>query len=197
MLQMKTEIDLSFAEYLDIKNKTNNQITIGDRYPFADAILKDEFENSRNDLSQIYKKVVLLNALYSTNIYSTFDVAILISKIENFKLRVKNSDLTLVDEIRKNKISGKDKDFYSFATKYCHHHNPNCFPIYDSFVEKSLLYYFKIDLIKEKIAKNQLKEYAYFKSKLDLLILNWRLPSDYIYMKVDKFLWKKGKELNK
>ena len=187
------EINSYYDEYLNIKNKAQAQITIEDRYAFADTILKEEFENTKEDLSQIYKKVVLLNSLYSTNIYATFEVTLKISKIHNFRKRVMSGDLLLVDEIRKNIISGKNKDFYSFATKYCHHHNANAYPIYDSFVENSLMVFSK-ELFPNKIQRSKMKDYHYFKGNIDSLANKWQLPEDFKYTKIDKYLWKKGKE---
>ena len=192
---IKQEIDSYYNEYLNIKSKTQDQITTDDRYSFADTILKEEFENPKDDLSHLYKKVVLLNSLYSTNIYATFDVSLNIYKIADFRKRVMNNDLSLVNEIRKNTISGKQKNFYSFATKYCHHHNPAAFPIYDSFVEGSLIKYFSI-IFPDKIQKSKMKDYFYFKKKIDSLAKEWQLPEDFLYTKIDKYLWKKGKEIN-
>ena len=38
-------------------------------------------------------------------------------------------------EVRYN-INGKKKNLYSFASKYCSHHNPEAYPIYDSYVDE-------------------------------------------------------------
>jgi hypothetical protein len=190
----KQEIDAYFVEYKEIELKNQDELTREDRYPFADKILKIEFENSKNDLAQIYKKVILLNSLYSTNIYATFDVALNISNIENFSIRAKNGDLELVEEIRKNRIAETDKDFYSFATKYCHHHNPKAFPIYDSFVENSIIYYLSEFDPETRVHRTRMKRYDYFKQQIDKLAAIWHLPKSYLYTKLDKYLWKKGKK---
>ena len=59
--------------------------------------------------------------------------------------RLKSNDETLVNDIANLSINGKKKCFYSFATKYCSHHNPINFPIYDSYVDKILNYYKRKD----------------------------------------------------
>ena len=55
----------------------------------------------------------------------------------------------MVDEIAKINIGGKEKYFYSFASKYCSHHNQLDFPIYDSYVHKVLKYYRNVDMFFE------------------------------------------------
>ena len=46
------------------------------------------------------------------------------------------NDVTLVDDVKKVTINGSEKNFYSFTTKYCSHHRPLEFPIYDLIVKK-------------------------------------------------------------
>jgi len=188
------EIDKYYMNYEAVLKKDKTKLNREDRYTFAEKILKVEFAKKDNSIEQIYKKVVLLNSLYSTNIYATFEVAINISKIKNFEKRVENGDLTLVKEIRKNLIGDSIKDFYSFATKYCHHHNPNKYPIYDSYVEGMLIdYLYELEPGK-RVYQSKMKEYDYFKMNIDHLAELWDLSSDYLYAKLDKFLWQKGKE---
>ena len=50
----------------------------------------------------------------------------------------KNNAETLVNDIAKITINGKDKYFYSFATKYCSHHFPIIFPIIHGFPSVAL-----------------------------------------------------------
>ena len=95
---------------------------------------------NNNEIEDILIKVSSLNDFYSTNIFSVFPVAkhILNLGIDN---RLKSNDETLVNDIANLSINGKKKCFYSFATKYCSHHNPINFQIYDSYVDKILNYY--------------------------------------------------------
>jgi hypothetical protein len=193
-MNYKSKIDKCFNKYKVIFERDPASLKRKDRYPFADLILKKEFKKKNIELDQIYKKVVLLNSLYSTNIFATFDVALKIFKIDNFYDRIKQGDISLIGDIRRHRISGQKKNFYSFATKYCHHHNPGSFPIYDSLVEKALLFFLNKEGAKKHVRK-KMKGYKYFKSSMDELANIWQLPKTYKYEKLDKFLWEKGKKL--
>ena len=96
------------------------------------------------DLDEILVKVATLNDFYSTHIFNLFVVAKHIMGIKNLDERLKNGDEKLVDEIAKSGLknkNGKEITFYSFATKFCSHHNDEKFAIYDSYVEKVLLHF--------------------------------------------------------
>ena len=97
------------------------------------------------DINDILIKVSALNDFYSTNIFSPFQVA---KNIFNLKIddRIQAGDVTLVDDISKVTMdNGSVKNFYSFATKYCSHHKPMDFPIYDSYVDHLLRFFRDID----------------------------------------------------
>ena len=98
-----------------------------------DALDKLFFEllPSNEEISDILLKVATLNDFYSTNIFSVYPVAehILSLKIDE---RLRQGDVTLVNEIQNVTINGVTRKFYSFSTKYCSHHNPKEYPIYDS-----------------------------------------------------------------
>ena len=100
------------------------------------------------EIEDILIKASSLNDFYSTNIFSIFPVAKHIQQL-NIDQRLSNFDESLVNDIAHVTINGKDKCFYSFATKYCSHHFPLEYPIYDSFVDKVLIYFKK----KDKFAK--------------------------------------------
>jgi hypothetical protein len=60
--------------------------------------------------------------------------------------RLHTGDATLVGDIAQVTMdSGKIKNFYSFATKYCSHHMPLEYPIYDSYVDLLLRYFRDVD----------------------------------------------------
>ncbi|MGH9929871.1 MAG: hypothetical protein ACREA9_11695 [Pyrinomonadaceae bacterium] len=105
-------------------------------------------------------KVSALNDFYSTNIFDTYSVAKHILK-KNIDQRLKVGDHSLVNELARVTIRGKQRNFYSFASKYCSHHFPDWFPIYDSYVEKMLLYYARADYF-ASFHKNDLKSYGSF-----------------------------------
>ena len=144
------------------------------------------------DMDDVLIKVCSLNDLYSTNIFSPLTVAkhIVALKIDE---RLKNEDLELVNDIAKIKVNGnKERNFYSFATKYCSHHKPAIYPIYDGFVEKSLMYFKKTDKF-YKFKKEDLKNYTIYRSILIGFQQFYRLER-YNLKEIDKYLWQAGKQ---
>ena len=144
-----------------------------------------------DEIDKLLLKASTPNDFYSTNIFSIFPVAkhILDLKIDD---RLKKGDADLVSEIADVEISGKKKHFYSFATKYCSHHNSNDYPIYDSYVEKVLMYYKK----ENKFAKfklDDLKDYATYKNIL-IQFANFYGIAEYGLKDLDRYLWQLGKE---
>ncbi|MBP3772244.1 MAG: hypothetical protein J6I53_06075 [Treponema sp.] len=151
---------------------------------------------NNDKLDEILVKVATLNDYYSTNILATYAVAEHIFSIKNIDERLKAGDMDLVAEIARNRIKGKAKNFYVFATKYFAIHNDN-FPIYDSKVEKALKH-FRV--------KSKKKAGLHFKN-IDLLDYKefCRVINDFrtIYnlqefsmTDLDKYLWQVGKELS-
>ena len=142
-------------------------------------------------IEEILIKASSLNDFYSTNIYSIFTVAKHILNL-NIDERLKNGDETLVDDIANVTINGKEKYFYSFATKYCSHHFPTVYPIYDRYVEKVLLYFKKKDKF-YTFKKEDLKNYKKYKE----ILINFKKfyeIDEYNLKDVDRYLWQLGKE---
>ena len=119
---------------------------------------------NNTDISDILIKVSTLNDFYSTNIFSVYPVAKHILSMD-VDARLKAGDVTLISDIQKVTINGVEKNFYSFATKYCSHHNPLEFPIYDSYVEKVLKYFRDKDGF-SVFTNVDLKDYIRFKGVL-------------------------------
>lgn len=143
------------------------------------------------DIDDILIKASSLNDFYSTNIFSIFNVAKHIKEL-NIDERLANKDETLVNELAKVKINDKEKNFYSFATKYCSHHDPINYPIYDSYVEKILMHFKKIDNF-SNFKRDDLKEYPKFKQIL-IEFKKYYDIDDYNLKDIDKYLWQLGKE---
>jgi len=144
------------------------------------------------DTDDVLIKVTSLNDFYNTNIFSPFIVAKHIVELDIDK-RLETSDITLVNDIGRIKINNeKTINFYSFATKYCSHHKPLDFPIYDSYVDKILRYFMKNDnFYVFKIL--ELREYPVFKK----VLINFRKYyglENYSLKDIDKYLWQLGKE---
>ncbi len=145
---------------------------------------------NNTDINDILIKASSLNDFYSTNIYSIFSVAKRISEL-NIDSRLASEDLSLVDDIANIVINGKQFRFYSFASKYCSHHMPNVFPIYDSYVEKILKYFKQKD--KFYHFKNEdLKTYHKFSEILDAFQTFYGLKQ-YNRKDIDRYLWQLGK----
>lgn len=143
------------------------------------------------DINDILIKASSLNDFYSTNIFSIFTVAKHIYELKIDK-RLQRGDVTLVNDIAKLTINGKQKNFYSFATKYCSHHYPTEFPIYDSFVERVLVYFKQKDHF-YNFKKADLKDYATFKNVL-IAFKEYYEIGEYNLKDIDKYLWQLGKK---
>ena len=144
-----------------------------------------------SEIDDVLIKVCSLNDFYSTNIFSPFTVAkhIVSLNIDN-KLRAGNLDL--VNDIAKIQVAnGREINFYSFATKYCSHHKPDIYPIYDYYVEKLLLYFKKKDAFYE-FEKNDLKIYPRYKDILIGFQKKYGLTR-FTLKDIDKYLWQAGK----
>jgi hypothetical protein len=143
------------------------------------------------NISDILLKVSVLNDFYSTNIFKVYPVAkrILSLHIDN---RLQCGDVTLVDDIKKVVISDRELNFYSFATKYCSHHRPLDYPIYDSYVDEVLRYYRKVDGF-ASFKNDELKNYVCFKSILEKFRSFYHLEK-YNLKELDKYLWQLGKK---
>ena len=149
-----------------------------------------DYKNN-NDLNEILIKCSCLNDFYSTNIFLIYPVAknIFDLKIDN---RLQQGDPSLVNDIARVVISGKEKTFYSFASKYCSHHNNIEFPIYDYFVDKMLVYFQKKDKF-SNFKKEDLKDYVKFKNVL-IDFKKFYDIDDFNLRDIDKYLWIAGKE---
>lgn len=144
------------------------------------------------DISDVLLKASTLNNFYSTNIFSIYPVAKHICSLREIDSRLKNGDITLVSEIQNIIISGTQKNFYSFASKYCSHHNPRYYPIYDSFIDEVLRYFRNRDS-RLKFQDGDLKDYSKFKSILNAFKTCYGLEK-YNLKQIDQYLWQLGKE---
>jgi hypothetical protein len=144
------------------------------------------------DLDDVLIKVCSLNAFYSTNIFSLCTVAKHIVSL-NIDEKLQNKDLNLVNQIAAIKMeNGRKINFYSFATKYCSHHFPADYPIFDSFVEKMLLHFQKADSF-SKFSKADLKVYPEYKRILVDFQSYYGL-AEYNLKEIDQYLWLAGKK---
>lgn len=165
-----------------------------ENYVFQESSLKKLFTKTyplNNELDDVLIKVCALNDFYSTNIFSPFAVAkhIVSLKIDNC---LEKDDLDVVNKIAEVKMNGgKIKHFYSFATKYCSHHKPTIYPIYDSYVEKMLLHFKKKDKFSD-FSKDDLRNYPSYRRVLMDFRKFYHLES-FDLKRIDQYLWQAGK----
>lgn len=166
-----------------------------ENYNLQESSLRKLFTKTyplNTDLDDVLIKVCSLNDFYSTNIFSPFTVAkhIVNLKIDDY---LKNDNLEIVNRIAAVTMRGeKVKNFYSFATKYCSHHKPITYPIYDSYVEKMLVYCKRKDNF-NTFATTDLKSYKRFRE----ILLSFRKFYDlevFDLKQIDKYLWQAGKK---
>lgn len=155
------------------------------------ALLKlfKEIIPRNNNLAEILIKVSSLDILYSTGVkfYSLTKMAqhILDKKIDYLLV---SGDVDVISKIAI--VDGRN--FYVFATKYCNHHNPKKYPMYDSYVDK-LLWCFESKYHFGKFTREKLRDYSDFKIILTKFITHFGLGK-FKLRDIDKYLWLVGKE---
>ncbi len=163
-------------------------------YPYQEKAvveIRKKFPNNTN-IIEILLKVGILNSFYSTNIFKPFAVAERILKLK-IDERLNKGDISLIKDIAKNNISGKNKNFYSFATKYCSMHNPEEYPMYDSYLEWILCLYNK-QYEFYRFNKEDLRDYKKFKEILERFKVFFELEK-FSFKEIDEFLWMYSKEI--
>lgn len=158
-----------------------------------DALNKLFFELSpkNTDVIDILLKASTLNDFYSTNIFSIYPVAKHIFALD-IDSRLKAGDVTLVRDIQYVTIGDTEKNFYSFASKYCSHHNPLDYPIYDSYVDEVLRYFRNRDNFAD-FQDGDLKDYVKFKG----ILIDFRAfygLDKYNLKQIDQYVWQLGKD---
>ena len=183
------------------KNQLANVAELFEEIPNSQIIDKtinnaiSKYRNNNNQ-SNVYIKVVLINVLYKTAIINTPKLANhIFNKCKEIDKKLKKGDISVIDDIRHghkigtNGESKKERDFYSFATKYAHFHNPKAFPICDNRVirllaqaNRQLLFY------DSKFSQKGLRDYQKYKSVIDSLAERLCI-SGWGYKKIDQGLW--------
>lgn len=179
----ESEVDLWLKKWDSLEDYTVQENAI-------DNLFRGEFK-SNDDIQHILIKSSVLNDFYSTNIFKVYPVAKHILSL-NIDERLEKGDTSLVDDIARITLSGKNKYFYSFASKYCSHHNPDDFPIYDSYVHK-MLTFFKTNDAFCNFKSADLKQYDKFKTVLIQFKHFYHLDK-YGLKLLDKYLWQLGKD---
>jgi hypothetical protein len=139
----------------------------------------------------------ILQRSHSTNIFDTYRIA---KHILNLRIddALSVSDPTIVGKIAnehgilKSKGNG-NRNFYSFATKYCSWHNKDSYPIYDSYVHKVLVAYRNRDKF-SNFNSIDLRDYEKFK-KIMVDFKTTYLLTNHNLKEIDKFLWLYGRDI--
>ena len=160
----------------------------------ADSVIAaaiGRFEGN-SSLKSVLPKVIIINSFYSTQIYDTEKVTKRTLTIDADS-RLAAGDLTLIDDIRhghgvKTKKTGKEIDFYSFATKYAALHEPTKFPIFDGLVMRLVTALNKKLKFCPGFSQTDLRDYQRYVSVIDALMAFSRLES-YKYKRFDQGLW--------
>lgn len=179
-----------------------------EEYVIPEKALQTLFLNKRdNHLSSddLLIKCSVLNDFYGTNIFKVYYVVSHYLTVVNLAERLEAGDITLVDDLRKVVVPKKDKDgkiagertidYYSFATKFCSHHKPDVFPIYDSNVAYALKSFRKRDS-RIRFADSDLRNYQKFAGIIDTFRKVYDLER-YNVKDIDRYLWQLGKDLQK
>lgn len=158
-----------------------------------DALNKLFFElcPMNTDVIDVLLKASTLNDFYSTNIFSIYPVAKHICALD-IDARLKEGDVTLVGDIQYVTFGDTLKNFYSFASKYCSHHNPFDYPIYDSYVDEVLRYFRNRDNFSD-FQDGDLKDYVKFKG----ILIDFRALyclDKYNLKQIDQYVWQLGKD---
>lgn len=165
-----------------------------EKYTLQEASLRllfSDFCPHNTDIVHVLLKVSALNDFYSTNIFDTHAVAKHIAALD-VDGRITAGDPLLVNQIAFVTVGGKGRNFYSFASKYCNHHKPEAFPIYDSYVEKMLLHFQRTDKFAE-FGKAALKQYDRFVQVILAFRRHYSLEQ-FTLRQIDIFLWLAGKD---
>jgi hypothetical protein len=163
-------------------------------YPLADRILAQVFStNQKNDsIEVVLHKAALLNTLYRTNIFSIYQMAghLLKQRLDSSIERGDRQAVALIrlgHGIKKNR---KELDFYSFATKYCHWHQPTLFPMYDRYVTVALQRLNRKLQFMATFSNDDLRNYPTFLAAVNECRAQLKL--DWGYKRFDQALWISG-----
>ena len=172
-------------------------------YHKSENDILEVFKDNSHRTDVVEKRIHLLNGFYHTRVPVEPMQKVLISlqKSKQWVEWIKNGAEEAVKEI----VERNEKNYFSFATKYCCFANSEKYPIYDSLSIKALKMLDehksfldnKIDF--EKIRTE--KEYEKYRSIVDNFMEKFKLNDIEIndkkinYKDIDKFLWLIGKNL--
>ncbi|MBE0682593.1 MAG: hypothetical protein IH589_11830 [Anaerolineales bacterium] len=187
---MSKEVAIPTADmvrkYIDKFDNDNNLVLVED-------VLSELLEKypSNDVLRNVLIKATVLNSLYSTNIYAIVRTAQSIVR-QNIDVDLRGGSLEVVEKIARVEVGGKTRTNYSFASKYCHWHRPEMYPIYDSYVDQ-LLWAYHVQHQFEDFKQADLRYYPRYKEIIESFRKHYSLTK-FGLKDLDKFLWGYGRE---
>lgn len=182
----------SVAEYLDKWTRLPGYV---EQEEALLLLFKDTFPRNTS-LSEVLIKCSTLNDFYGTNIFNVYPIAKHIVNL-NIDSRLADGDPKLVNDISLGhgitSRPGKELHLFSFATKYCSHHNPLDFPIFDSYVEKLLVHFRNADSF-SNFRNDELRDFLVFKRVVIDFCAAYQLD-DFNLKQIDQYLWQYGKDV--
>lgn len=189
----KNKVDIPYPSMDEVEKYLNTWKGL-ENYTLQESALNKLFLKAfpcNTEIEDVLIKVSTLNDFYSTNIFSVYPVAKHIVSL-NIDERLNKGDISLVNDLADVTMeNGLKKNFYSFATKYCSHHQPEKYAIYDSYVEKVLKHFRNADGF-SIFTDFELKDYTVFSRVLNEFRKFYGLEQ-YNLKDIDRYLWQLGK----
>lgn len=166
--------------------------------PCIDEWLFDFFKKHRENstFAVVKAKVALVNLTYGTRLPKDERDEKVPKHIVGLEIdkRISDGDLSLVNEIAR----AGERNFYSFASKFCMFHNPEKFAVYDSNVNAALWQFHENDedfRNAVKFKRVDMGNYEKFMEILDGFRKHYDLEK-FSYRDLDHYLWEVGNGLN-
>lgn len=190
-----------------------NDEKYGGENKLIDRALKDNPMNT--NISMVAMKVSLIDITNGTNLSRNLGkdggLYKLSQKIveSNFDERIKNGDLTLVNELALWTKKNLNKNLFSFVSKYCLYHNVHCYnrddyAIFDSVLCDNLYKYISADdymnITGKKLRKNSFYkmkdnfDYLTYMKVINHIITDNNITVDKPHRKLDWFIWYKNRK---
>ena len=203
---------ISNKDLEEYTRKVEEDIKYGGEGKIIDEALKQFPYNT--DKSLVAMKISLIDLTNGTNLSRNlgksgglYKLSEKITKVD-FDKRVKNGDLSIVEELARWTKKELGKNLFSFLSKYCLYHNVHCynkddFVIYDSVVSNNIYKYITTDEYKELTGKKLCKSsfvklkdtfnYIEYIKVIDYIIRKNNITVEKSHRKLDWFIWYKNR----
>ncbi len=193
----------------------SKDIKYGKENEIIDKALKENPLNT--NIATVAMKICLIDITNGTNLSRNLGTKGGLYKLSkkiinsNFDERVKNGDLTLVNELAKWTKENLDRNLLSFISKYCLYHNVHCYnkddyAIFDSVLRDNLYKYISAEDFKNITGKELKRDsfdkfreefnYLQYMEIIDHIIKNNNIIIDKPHRKLDWFIWYKNRKNN-